>query len=804
MILRGAAGLFGASHDVSRKEFQSYVDALQLLKNYPGINSLGMGMLVSAKSKAQFIKRQRNEGFPTYDIWPEGDRDEYAPVVFLEPNKSPNLRTFGFDMYSEEKRRAAMQEARDIGEPAMSGEIRLVSGSDEYLHSAYIIYMPVFFNKEPNETLERRRANIAGWVYLSFRMDETVQGILGESMVNLSDSLAVTIFEGSPTSVGTRVYKSQEEKENAIGAEGALFHSTISTTLSNKPFTLKIHSLPAFESRMNERNSVAVLLGGISLSFLFSLIGWMLVNGRARAVLIAKEMSKELIDREKRYRQMFEDNASIAYILDPETGKIVDANVAAAKFWGYEINELCNMNIADINHSSLESLRADLRQQVADGIAGQYNFSHRLKNGEMRDVEIYRSVLTDQGKPYIYCIAHDVTSRKQAEQSLSESQAKLHAIIETAMDAVVQLDSNGNIIDWNTRAEKTFGWLRQDVVGQALIDIIIPTQYQIAYLDGMKQFLEGEEGSVRHSQFEIVAIHRDKYEFPIHVSITTMLGSSGQSEYCVFMHDITNRKKNENALRKARADLENRVFERTAELVRTNRRLNTEVSERTQIQEALEQSQEMLRQLVAHQDRIRETERKRIAREIHDELGQHLLVLRIDVSMLARSENEHPKLGEKIDAILQHIDTTMRSVRAIINNLRPSVLDLGLYAALEWQAEEFQRRSGIACDLVTDNEDMELEDSVATVLFRIMQEALTNVLRHAKASRVRIELHRDLTGLVMTIADNGVGMRNAQKSEQNSFGLVGIRERLYILGGELNIESSSNGTVLTVTLPLAS
>jgi len=283
-----------------------------------------------------------------------------------------------------------------------------------------------------------------------------------------------------------------------------------------------------------------------------------------------------------------------------------------------------------------------------------------------------------------------------------------------------------------------------------------------------------------------------------------MIGTSGQSECCVFMHDITNRKKNENALRKARVELENRVFERTAELVRTNRRLNSEVSERTQIQEALEQSQEMLRQLVAHQDRIRETERKRIAREIHDELGQHLLVLRIDVSMLARSENEHPKLGEKIEVILQHIDTTMRSVRAIINNLRPSVLDLGLLAALEWQAEEFQRRSGITCDLVTDDEDMELEDSVATVLFRILQEALTNVLRHAKASRVEIQLQRDLTGLVMTIADNGVGMRYAQRSEQNSFGLVGIRERLYILGGELNIESSSNGTVLTVTLPLAS
>lgn len=804
MILRGVAGLFSASNEVTGKEFHAYVDSLQLLKNYPGINSLGMGMLVFAKSKAQFLNRQRLDGFPEYHIWPTGDRDEYAPVVFLEPNKNPNLRTFGFDMYSEAMRRTAMQEARDIDGPAMTGEVRLVSGSDEELHSAFIIYVPVFIGGVAHDTLEHRRANIAGWVYLSFRMDETVQGILGESMGNLSDSLSFTIFEGNPTSVGKMVFSSQAKNKNSIDMQGALFHSTLSTILSNKPFTLQMHSLPAFESRLSESNSGTVLLGGITISILFSLIAWMLVNGRERAVLIAKGMSDELIGREKRYRQMFEDNASIAYILDPESGKIIDTNAVAANFWGYSIEELRSMNIADINIAAIEELQTGLLQQLEAGDAGQFTFRHRLKNGEIRDVEISRSFLSDQNQTFIYCIAHDVTSRKQVEKDLCESQAKLQAIIETAMDAVVQLDSNGIIIDWNTRAEKIFGWLRQDAIGQAMIDSIIPTQYQIAYLDGVKQFLDGEEGAVRHSQFEIVAKHRDGYEFPVEVAITTMIGSNGQSKFCVFMHDITNRKKSENALRKARVELENRVFERTAELVRTNRRLNLEIAERTKIHEALEQSQETLRQLVAHQDRIRETERKRIAREIHDELGQHLLVLRIDVSMLARYENEHPKLDERIDAILQHIDTTMRSLRAIINNLRPSVLDLGLYTALEWQAAEFQRCSGIACELVADDEDMVLEDDVATVLFRILQEALTNVLRHAKASQVQIELHRDLTGLVMTIADNGIGMQNAQRSAQNSFGLVGIRERLYILGGELNIESNSSGTVLTVTLPLAS
>ena len=235
------------------------------------------------------------------------------------------------------------------------------------------------------------------------------------------------------------------------------------------------------------------------------------------------------------------------------------------------------------------------------------------------------------------------------------------------------------------------------------------------------------------------------------------------------------------------------------------RRLDLEsINERKQAEEALRRSQEELRQLASHHDRIKEDERKRIAREIHDELGQNLLALRIDVSMLhARTCSTHPKLNGKVRAVLDHIDATMKAMRSIINNLRPTVLDLGLTAAIEWQVKEFERRAGIACELRVQDDELALDDTYATALFRILQESLNNVMRHAQATRAEIELRRDGGILSMRITDNGIGLYPGCRRKANSFGLIGIKERISALGGTLIIDSGKDsGTTLTVSIPI--
>jgi signal transduction histidine kinase/CHASE1-domain containing sensor protein len=219
----------------------------------------------------------------------------------------------------------------------------------------------------------------------------------------------------------------------------------------------------------------------------------------------------------------------------------------------------------------------------------------------------------------------------------------------------------------------------------------------------------------------------------------------------------------------------------------------------------LQRTNENLRRLAAHAESIKESERKRIAREIHDDLGQNLLALRIEVDLLAsRTGKRHPRLHTRARWMLEQIDATIKSVRQIINDLRPNVLDLGLTAAVDWQIAEFQRRTGLVCELVSHDADLHVSDRCATTLFRILQESLTNVSRHARATAVRVELVGDPDSISMTVSDNGIGLSSIGAQKPGSFGLVGIEERVRILGGKCLITSSPHGgTTVHVSIPAA-
>lgn len=201
---------------------------------------------------------------------------------------------------------------------------------------------------------------------------------------------------------------------------------------------------------------------------------------------------------------------------------------------------------------------------------------------------------------------------------------------------------------------------------------------------------------------------------------------------------------------------------------------------------------------------IREDERKRIAQDIHDELGQQILVLRMDIQGLrSRIAKTHPQLQVFIDGVLQQLDTTVQSVRTIIRDLRPAVLDLGLRSAAEWQCVEFMRRTGIACDLKWMAGDIAIPDRCTTALFRTLQESLTNVHQHSLASRVSITVYTNNKHIVMTVSDNGIGSAPVDQAKRNSFGLSCMRERITALGGKLAIDSVVHeGMTLTASLPI--
>ncbi len=242
---------------------------------------------------------------------------------------------------------------------------------------------------------------------------------------------------------------------------------------------------------------------------------------------------------------------------------------------------------------------------------------------------------------------------------------------------------------------------------------------------------------------------------------------------------------------------------RTAELVGANARLEGEIAERTRADAGLRESRKELRDLASHLQSVREQERTQIAREIHDELGQALTALKMDVHWISQRVTAESVLAEKTRSMSAMIDTTVHAVRRISSELRPKLLDdLGLSAAIEWQAREFEQRSGVDCDVRSEPDDIVLDPATSTALFRVFQETLTNVARHAGARRIDVLLRKDAGGVELVVVDDGAGITPEQASNARSLGIVGMRERVYSLGGTFEIGGQPGlGTTVRVTIP---
>ncbi len=220
-------------------------------------------------------------------------------------------------------------------------------------------------------------------------------------------------------------------------------------------------------------------------------------------------------------------------------------------------------------------------------------------------------------------------------------------------------------------------------------------------------------------------------------------------------------------------------------------------------EQELERSFAQLRALAARVQAAREDERKAVAREIHDELGQALTSIKIDLSALVRDDTRACVQSKRVESMLKLLDDTIQSVRRLATQLRPSILDhLGLAAAIEWAAAEFEERSGIKCEFQLPEAELPIPSDQVTALFRIFQETLTNVSRHAEATCVKVRLYADNGAVCLQVEDNGRGMDARRRPDLGSLGIVGMRERALLLGGELTIRSARGaGTMVEVRMP---
>ena len=359
----------------------------------------------------------------------------------------------------------------------------------------------------------------------------------------------------------------------------------------------------------------------------------------------------------------------------------------------------------------------------------------------------------------------EVQQRERAQEALRDAERFFHATIDSLTDRVLVLDQAGSLVHAN----------------QACLAFVGHTPRPLQYLE----FCETDPRWQRSAGRELAA------------GIRAVI--AGTADTFALEYEFTTR----SGPRWSQARISRFLGEGPLRVVVAH----TDITERKLMDGALRQSHAQLRQLALHLETAKEDERKRISRDIHDELGQNLLALRIDISMLsARTEGSHPRLHRRVGAVLSNVDTTIKSVRGIMNELRPMALDLGLQAAIEWQVGDFRKRSGVACRLLIRDEALfaAIGSQAEIVLFRIVQEALSNVMRHAQASQVEIELSSDACAVYVAISDNGIGITPQQQRKKQCFGLIGIAERVTALGGqfEVGLPASGAGCRLALQIPL--
>jgi two-component system sensor histidine kinase UhpB len=273
------------------------------------------------------------------------------------------------------------------------------------------------------------------------------------------------------------------------------------------------------------------------------------------------------------------------------------------------------------------------------------------------------------------------------------------------------------------------------------------------------------------------------------------------------MRDITSHKILEEALHDAHEELGDEIQKQAIELVRANDQLKSQVAAQKLTEQALEQTKDMLRELGVYQARVKEDERKRIALEIHDELGGLLTAIKAHLSVsLVRMKRAGLPKDPELAAACALADSAVETVRRVVTDLRPSVLDqLGVWAALEWYADQFKGQGTLLCEFRIDAAAAatEIDAERSTALYRIVQEAITNVIRHSDASRALIQVTRNNDSIKLEIQDNGKGITTNSRFDRKSFGIVGMRERALNFGGELTIAGEAGkGTLVTLCLPL--
>jgi len=517
-VLRGAAGLFAASAEVGADEFATYIKKLDLARTHPGIREIIYVSAVPHALEARFVTRMRSESRPDFAIWPEAEQDLRAPVTYRIARDDDGEDTIGLDLSTLALHRAALEYAVKRGDTAMTARFTLRRGAAGFAAPGVSMYVPV----HRYDPALGRNVHL-GWIGAPIHIDSLMTAVSSEIGLELD----VEIYDGQKITEASLMVDSDDAPMHS-GLGRGRYRTEAQMQVANRVWTIAVQSLPAFEARLDKSGNVKAWFGG-GVSILLAIITWQLSGSRARAVQAAREMNQELIERERRYRQMFEDSASISFLLDPSNGRIVDANVAAAAFWGHPIDTLRTMRIDDIDIAPHEGTAA-LIQQVSTGAVSRFECRHRLANGELRDVEMYAGPLDYKRRSLIYAVLHDITARKQAELALRSSEERYRLIADNTGDVIWMMDADTlNFTYISPSITRQRGYTPEEIIelhryaGHKPAPAAAGAMPKMGHRlhERIRRFVNGDESQRREIK-EIDQQHKDGRTIPVEVESTLL------------------------------------------------------------------------------------------------------------------------------------------------------------------------------------------------------------------------------------------------------------------------------------------
>jgi PAS domain S-box-containing protein len=472
-----------------------------------------------------------------------------------------------------------------------------------------------------------------------------------------------------------------------------------------------------------------------------------------------KNLEIRLKASEKKYRTSFENSLDAMMITSPD-GKIHSANPAACKMLGWSEAELCRLGRDGVVAQTPHLISAIKKRKTTGTFFGELTFIR--KNGTKFPVEISSSVFTDSdGKKLTSMIVRDISDRKKTENALQESEERHRHLLESSGLGIGYYDTDGKILLLNHEAVKNLGGKVTDYIGKNLSEVYGEAT-SIVYL---KRLYDA-------SISEIPVQYEDYIKTP---------GISGwyKSTY-------------------------SRIVDKNG-LVEGIQVIFDNITSRKSAEKKLKDSQKKLQKLTRHLDEIREEERSSIALNLHDDFGQRLTALFMDIAWVkTRIGVQSPAVVKKLEEISFDINETIEALKEISSILRPAILfDLGLVPAVTSLLNKFEQQSGIKCYFYYNPEEFEIEEGISLILYRIIQESLTNIARHSGAYLVELKLNRLKDKILLAIRDDGVGIDKDKLNSMNSMGLEGIRERVTKVHGEVLIKGEKGkGTIVKVTIPV--